>query len=90
MSNLTQQEFLLKAQSQFNELLESIVQQCEDSVRVDLAVSHAVLSGFVVGAGDGNEGPRVDVDVDGKTLHRSDEPCCRSRHSELFCPSSRH
>ncbi|MCA9211836.1 MAG: hypothetical protein KDB27_02130 [Planctomycetales bacterium] len=37
-----------------------------------LEVSHAVLSGFVAGAGDGDDGPSVEVD--GETVHPSEEP----------------
>ncbi len=89
MSKLTQEELLLKAQSEFSELLQAIVQHSEDETRIDqverdihatfLAVSHTLLAGFVEGAGDGDEGPRVDVD--GKTLQRSEQPHRRVYHS---------
>lgn len=82
MSNLTQEEFFLKAQTEFTELVQTIEQHSKDGVRIDqaereiysrmLAVSHALLSGFVAGAGDGDEGPSVENG--GKTLQRSEEP----------------
>ncbi len=66
MSKLTQEELLLKAQSEFSELLQAIVQHSEDQTRIDqverdihtrfLAVSHTLLAGFVEIAGDGDEG----------------------------------
>jgi len=89
MSKLTQEEFLLKAQSEFNELLQAIVQHSQDQVRIDqaereiyarmLAISRTVLAGFVAGAGDGDEGPRVSID--GKTMTRSAQPHRRLYHS---------
>ncbi|MFC1758967.1 hypothetical protein ACFL2H_09390 [Planctomycetota bacterium] len=66
MSNLTQKEFSLRAQTEFAELVQTVAQHSKDGVRIDqaereiyarmLAVSHAVLSGFVAGAGDGDGG----------------------------------
>ena len=81
MSHLTQQEIFLKAETVFNELLQAVMQHSQDESRIDLverdifsrmlAVSHAVLAGFVAEAGDGDEG--ASVENDGETLQRSEQ-----------------
>lgn len=89
MTNLTKKELLLQAQSQFEEMLQAIDQHIEDETRIDqverdifsrvLEASRSALSGFVAGAGDGDEGEYVKID--GQTLERSDHPHRRNYHS---------
>jgi len=89
MSNLTQEELLLQAQCQFNEMLRVIGEHAQDGTRIDLVerdifrrmleASRLALAGFVAAAGDGNEGESVEVD--GRTLQRSDQPHRRIYHS---------
>ncbi len=66
-----------------------IGQHSQDGTRVDLVerdifsrmleASRSALAGFVAGAGDGDEGKCVEVD--GRTLQRSDHPHRRIYHS---------
>ncbi len=89
MSNLTQQELLLKARFQFESMLQAIKQHALDQTRTDLVerdlfnqfleMGHTTLSAFIAGAGDGNEGEAVEVQ--GKRLSRSDHPHRRVYHS---------
>jgi hypothetical protein len=89
MSNLTQQELLLKAQDQFNAMLETIRQHTESQTRTDqverdlfsrfLEMGHTTLAAFIAGAGDGDEGEHIVRD--GTTLQRSDQPRRRVYHS---------
>ena len=89
MTNLTQQELLLKAQSQFESMLQAIKQHSQDQTRTDLVerdlfnqlleMGHTTLSGFIAGAGDGDEGESVEVN--GNELRRSDHPHRRIYHS---------
>ena len=89
MSNLTQQELLLKAQDQFNAMLDTIREHTESQTRTDqverdvfsqfLEIGHTTLAAFIVGAGDGDEGEHIDRD--GTTLQRSDQPHRRVYHS---------
>lgn len=89
MSNLTQQELLLKAKTQFDSMLQTIKQHTQDRTRTDLVerhlfnqflkMGHTTLSAFIAGAGDGNEGKSVEVD--GHPLQRSDSPHRRIYHS---------
>ena len=95
MTNLTQKEFFLQAQYQFNELLEVIGQHTQDGTRIDLVerdifnrmldASRSVLAGYVAGAGDGDEGESVDIDD--QTLQRSDQPHRKMYHSITVSPS---
>lgn len=89
MNKLTQEELLLQAQCQFNEMLRVIGQHTQDGTRIDLVerdifsrmleASRSALAGFVAGAGAGDEGEGVEVD--GRTLQRSDQPHRRIYHS---------
>lgn len=89
MSNLTQRELLLKAQSQFESMLQTIKQHTQDETRTDLVerdlfnqfleMGHTTLSAFIAGAGDGNEGESVEVN--GNPLQRSDHLHRRIYHS---------
>ena len=89
MSNLTQQELLLKAQSQFESMLQTIKQHTQDQTRTDLVerdlfnqflkMGHTSLSAFIAGAGDGNEGESVEVN--GNRLPRSHHLHRRMYHS---------
>ena len=82
MSIVTQEELLLNAQKQFDDLKQSILDYTRQEVRVDqverglfselLALGLTLLRAFVAGAGTGNEGK--EVLQDGRMLHRSDEP----------------
>ncbi len=89
MPNLTQQELLLKAQDQFNAMLDTIRRHTESQTRTDqverdvfsqfIEIGHTTLSAFIAGAGDGDEGEYIDRD--GTTLQRSDQPRRRVYHS---------
>ena len=89
MSKLTQKEFLLKAQAQFESMLQTIEQHTQDRTRADLVerdlfnqfleMGHTTLSAFIAGAGDGNEGESVEVN--GDRLQRSDHLHRRVYHS---------
>ena len=82
MSIVTQEELLLNAQKQFDDLKQSILDYTRQELRVDqverglfselLALGLTLLRAFVAGAGTGNEGK--EVLQDGRMLHRSDEP----------------
>ena len=68
MSIVTQEELLLNAQKQFDDLKQSILDYTRQEVRVDqverglfselLALGLTLLRAFVAGAGTGNEGKR--------------------------------
>jgi hypothetical protein len=89
MANVTQEELLLQAQSQFSEMLQVIGWHTEEGTRIDLVerdiftrmleVCRSALAGFVAEAGDGDKGEHVEVD--GRTLERSAQPHCRIYHS---------
>jgi hypothetical protein len=89
MSNLTQEELFIKAQSQFDALLQATKQHTQDQTRSDQAerdlfqrlheIGHTTLSAFIAGAGDGDEGESIDID--GKTWQRSNETHRRVYHS---------
>jgi hypothetical protein len=82
MSVLTQEELILKAQEQFENLKALIVDDSQQQVRIDLterglfagllAIGLTLLRAFVAGAGMGDEGEQASQA--GRTLHRSDEP----------------
>lgn len=82
MSRLTQEELLIQAQQQFSRMLDAVRQHTSDESRIDqverdvwaqlLEAGRTALAGFVAGAGDGDEGERVEAA--GKSLERSDQP----------------
>ncbi len=89
MSNLTQEELLIKAQAQFDALLQTIKQHTYDQTRTDLVerdlfrqfleMGHTTLSAFIAAAGDGDEGESIEIN--GKTCQRSDAVHRRIYHS---------
>ena len=89
MSSLTQQELLLKAQEQFDAMLDTIRQHTENQTRTDqverdlfsqfIETGRTALAAFIAGAGDGDEGEHIDQD--GMVLQRSDKPRRRVYHS---------
>ena len=89
MSSLTQEELLIKAQSEFDAMLTAIREHTENQTRTDLVerdlfdrfleIGNATLSAFIACAGDGDVGQSLEKD--GKTLHRSQELHRRVYHS---------
>ncbi len=89
MSNLTQQELILKAKAQFEAILQTVQQHSHDQSRIDqverdlfsqlLRLGRTSLEAFIAGAGDGDEGQQVELHQ--KTLQRSEQPHQRSYRS---------
>lgn len=89
MSSLTQEELLIKAQSEFDAMLTAIREHTENQTRTDLVerdlfdrfleIGNTTLSAFIAGAGDGDVGESLEKDR--KTLHRSQELHRRVYHS---------
>ena len=89
MSSLTQEELLIKAQSEFDAMLTAIREHTENQTRTDLVerdlfdrfleIGNTTLSAFIAGAGDGDVGESLEKDE--KTLHRSQELHRRVYHS---------
>lgn len=81
MSFPTQAQLLLKAQVQFQELIDYLLTQSQQQVRIDLverglfalllALGRTLLEAFIAGAGSGDAGPQVNLGD--RTLKRSEE-----------------
>src|SRR4051794_37267826 len=89
---MTQEQALLKAHEQFQQLLDSVQLAVEHDLRVDqverdlmrrlLAIGLTVLNVFVARHGDGDSGPTLDT-PEGRTLLRLPEPHLR-RYVSIF------
>src|SRR6478672_6307984 len=89
---LTQEQALLKAHEQFQQLLDSVRQAVEQHLRADqverdlmrrlLDIGLTVLNVFVARHGDGDSGPTIEA-PDGRILQRLPEPCLR-RYVSIF------
>ena len=81
-SILSENDLILKVEQQMKSLLESTEQHFQDQSRIDqverdlfsqlLDLGETLLKEFVSKAGNGDEGE--EVELDGRTLRRSDEP----------------
>ena len=82
MNIVTQEQLLLKAQEQFDALMQSIVDYSQKEMRIDqaernvfanlLSLGLTLLKAFVAGAGTGDEGEQVSRGD--RTLQRSEQP----------------
>jgi len=82
MNIVTQEQWLLKAQEQFDALMQSMVDYSQKEMRIDqaernvfanlLSLGLTLLKAFVAGAGTGDEGEQVSRGD--RTLQRSEEP----------------
>ena len=89
---LTQEQALLKAHEQFQQLLDSVQQAVEQNLRADqverdlmrrlLDIGLTVLNVFVARHGDGDSGPTIET-LDGRILQRLPEPYLR-RYVSIF------
>lgn len=87
MNIMSQEQLILKAQAQFNDLVCSLLADSRQQVRIDraerglfdslLVIGLTLLQAFVAGAGDGDQGEQVSQN--GRTLYRSDKP-----HQRLY------
>lgn len=82
MNILTQQEWLHKAEQQFDQVVKSVLDHSQKQARIDqverslfsslLQLGLTLLKAFVAGAGKGDEGPQMTTGE--RTLKRSEEP----------------
>ena len=89
---MTQEQALLKAHEQFQQLLDSVRQAADQAQRTDLVerdimlrllgIGLTVLTSFLAGHGDGGSGPALDT-PDGRTLQRLPDPHPR-RYVSIF------
>ena len=89
MNILTQQEWLHKAEQQFNDVVQSVLDHSQKQSRIDqvernlftrlLQLGLTLLKAFVAGAGMGDEGPQITQGE--RKLQRSDQPHQRGYRS---------